>query len=84
MVDPVHNLRDIITTIGRWNNYNGNKIVTFSFKDYSGRTIFLNRIQGKPMLLQELYDNDPTTLTQLFAILTKEKPWIAKQFDKDK
>ena len=30
MVDSVHDLADIITTIGRKNNYTGNTIVSFS------------------------------------------------------
>ena len=61
MVDPVYDLRDVITEIGRRNIYNGNTIVTFSIKDDTGCSIFLNRIEGKPLLLQELYDNDTTT-----------------------
>ena len=47
MVDPVHDLADIITTIARRNHYTGNTIVTFSFKDDNGRSVFLNRIEGK-------------------------------------
>ena len=70
MVDPVHDLADIITTIGRRNHYIGNTIVTFSFKDDNGRSVFLNRIEGKPLLLQELYDHDVEILSQLFQILT--------------
>ena len=70
MVDPVHDLRDVITEIGRRNHYNGNTIVTFSLEDDTGRKIFLNRIEGKPLLFQELYDKDTAILTQLFAILT--------------
>ena len=70
MVDPVHDLANIITTIGRRNNYNGNTIVTFSFKDNNGRSVFLNRIEGKPLLLQELFHQDVEILSQLFQILT--------------
>ena len=70
MVDPVHDLADIITTIARRNHYTGNTIVTFSFKDDNGRTVFLNRIDGKPLLLQELFDNDVEILSKLFQILT--------------
>ena len=45
-------------------------IVTFSFKDDNGCTVFLNRIEGKPLLLQELYDRDVEILSHLFQILT--------------
>ena len=70
MVDPVHYLADIITTIERRNHYTGNTIVTFSFKDDNGRSVFLNRIDGKPLLLQELFDQDVEILSKLFQILT--------------
>ena len=70
MVDPVHTLADIITTIARRNNYTGNTIVTFSFKDDNGRSVFLNRIDGKPLLLQELFDQDVEILLKLFQVFT--------------
>lgn len=69
MVDPVHTLADIITTIARRNSYTGNTIVTFSFKDDNGRSVFLNRVDGKPLLLQELYDQDVEILSKLFSII---------------
>ena len=69
MVDPVHTLADIITSIGRRNNYTGNTIVTFSFKDDNGRSVFLNRVDGKPLILQELYDGDAEILSKLFSII---------------